>query len=435
LGALAEVVTGKQPQVWLATSKEQVLAVVGKRGSGKSFTLGVLVEGLASGSGSPLGRQSNARATLVFDPLDIYWTTRYPVSPADNAEAQRHYEMARSAHIASTEFDLDAWVPGQSNRRPSDPDWFRTLQLSVPSLGLEEWELLLGINVLSDVMGQALSDALSLARDKGYTLKGEFVSPSASFDLPEVVNALNSAELTGVYHPETLRAVGQRLGALSRTGMFTATGTRIEDLLSPGRASVILLGRLPQSYREAVVSLLTRMLIEARSRAAFAEKRLALDPELSAAKRREIEETIQGGVPRTVVVLDEAQSFLGPGPASSTRAVFIQLVKEGRNIGLSAVLASQQPSAIDSRILSQVETFVSHQLVTDPDIRAVRDNRKSSAPSAIQFGNQALDDEGLMRQLPPGVCVISAADMNTAVRRSIVVAVRPRATVHGGIEL
>ena len=104
-------------------------------------------------------------------------------------------------------------------------------------------------------------------------------------------------------------------------------------------------------------------------------------------------------------------------------------------MGLSAVLATQQPSALDSRILSQVETFLSHQLVTEPDIRAIRENLKSSLPTSIQFGAQQMDEGELMRQLAPGVCLISAADMNTSVRRSIVVSVRPRATVHGGIEL
>ena len=59
---------GKQPPIWLGTGREQVVAVVGKRGSGKSFTLGVLAEGLASGPDSPIARQANPRAVLLFDP-------------------------------------------------------------------------------------------------------------------------------------------------------------------------------------------------------------------------------------------------------------------------------------------------------------------------------------------------------------------------------
>ena len=199
----------------------------------------------------------------------------------------------------------------------------------------------------------------------------------------------------------------------------------MSDLLEAGRVAVVMLGRLPQSYRAAVVAVLTRMLIDERSKGAFAEKRLVLDPELGGAGRAKVERIAESSIPRTVVVLDEAQSFLAPGASNPARALFVRLVKEGRNMGLSAVLATQQPSALDQRVLSQVETFIAHQLVTEPDIRAVRENLKSQLPESIQFGSRQMDFAALLRQVPPGVCVVSAADMNTNVRRASVVQVRP----------
>src|SRR3954468_17733199 len=100
LGSLAEVGSGARPVVWVATVKEQVVAVVGKRGSGKSFTLGVIAEGLAASSATPhVARQVKPRATLLFDPLDVYWTTRFPVAPTANEEAQRHFEMAEASNL------------------------------------------------------------------------------------------------------------------------------------------------------------------------------------------------------------------------------------------------------------------------------------------------------------------------------------------------
>jgi DNA helicase HerA-like ATPase len=284
-------------------------------------------------------------------------------------------------------------------------------------------------------MGQAFADVLQLVREKGYRRAGEVVAPSDRFGLDILQDAVRSDEITSTYHSETIRALRQRLSALEGTGLFSAAGTSIPDLLSPGQVTVLMLGRLPQSYRTAVVAVLTRMLIDDRSRGAFAEKRLALDPGLSGSARDEIREIAAQSVPRTVVMLDEAQSFLAPGGATPARALFVRLVKEGRNMGLSAVLATQQPSALDQRVLSQVETFIAHQLVTEPDIRAVRENLKSEMPANIQFGSRDLDFSALLRQVPPGVCVVSAAEMNTAVRRTSVVAIRPRSTVHGGIEL
>jgi hypothetical protein len=177
------------------------------------------------------------------------------------------------------------------------------------------------------------------------------------------------------------------------------------------------------------------MLTDARGQVAFAEKRLALDPTLSDDDRQTLQATVATGIPRTLVALDEAQTFLAPGVSGPTREVFVRLVKEGRNVGLSAILATQQPSAMDQRVLSQVETFIAHQLVTEADIRAVRDNLKSALPEGIEFGKQQLDSAALLRTLGSGQCLVSSADMNTNVRRSLVMSVRPRATVHGGIEL
>lgn len=432
LGWLAEAVSGKRPKVFFSTSKEQVIAVVGKRGSGKSFTLGVIAESL--GSVDPTA-QSDTRAVLLFDPLDVYWTTRYPVSSSSNAEAERLYKLAEEAGIEAGSVDVRAWVPGVKNRRPTDPDWFETLRLPVSAMDLAEWEPILGVNLISEPMGQAFAEAIILTRETGFHFAGQFVDPTPTFDLSNIRSSVRSEELNQSYHQETLRALNQRLSAMDATGLFSATGCSMEELVAPGRVCVILLSRLPQDYREAIVAILTRMLISRRSETAFAEKRLALDPELSSKAQDHLESAIENGVPKTVVVLDEAQSFLAPGRSGMARNYFIRLVKEGRNIGLSAVLATQQPSALDQRILSQVETFIAHQLVTEADIRAVRENLKSSLPNSIAYGATEQSIPDLLRQVPAGVCLVSAADMNTKTRRSIVCAVRPRATVHGGIEL
>src|SRR5262245_57402933 len=112
LGSVAELTQGRTPHVWLSTAKEQVAAVVGKRGSGKSFTLGVFAEGMALSSGAEhVSRQSRPRAVLLFDPLDVYWTTRFAIGPSANDEAQRHYELADAAKLTGLTFDVEAWVP------------------------------------------------------------------------------------------------------------------------------------------------------------------------------------------------------------------------------------------------------------------------------------------------------------------------------------
>jgi hypothetical protein len=375
----------------------------------------------------------------MFDPLDIYYMTKHGVSPNQNEEVERHYRLAKKSGLDGLTFDVSAWVPGEANRRRIDPDWFQTLQLSVPAMGLDEWALLLRVDVLSEPMGQAFAEARRLVATTGYnpTEDAARVDGKADYSLDDLIRAIDSEEIESLYAVETRRAVKQRLSALQGTGLFASGlhATTVRTLLAQGRATIILLARLDAAYREAIVAILTRMLLAERQDVSFAEKRLVLDPSLSDENRKELQAIVDDGVPRTVVVLDEAQSFLAPGQKNPACELFIRLVKEGRNMGLSAVIATQQPSAIDKKVLSQVMTFVSHQLVTEGDIQAVKQNLKSSLPTKISFGQQELDLSDLLRQLPPGSCLVSASDMDTTIRRAVVVNVRARATVHGGIEL
>src|ERR1700737_1671961 len=66
IGRLAEL--GPRRDGRLDLTREHVLAIVGKRGSGKSFTLGAFLEGLCTTEPTtPIGHISGERAALLFD--------------------------------------------------------------------------------------------------------------------------------------------------------------------------------------------------------------------------------------------------------------------------------------------------------------------------------------------------------------------------------
>ena len=112
----------------------------------------------------------------------------------------------------------------------------------------------------------------------------------------------------------------------------------------------------------------------------------------------------------------------------------MKLVKEGRNIGLSFAITTQQPNAIDPRIMSQVETFIVHQLTTKQDIDNVRMNLKSAEPETIKSGSEEIDFPTLIRSQELGQATISNANVTRDVPRSFLVNIRPRISVHGGFE-
>src|SRR5688572_19308572 len=80
LGQLAE--TGPLRKLYFGGSQEFVTLIIGKRGSGKSHSLGALLEGLATRSDqTSISTHRRRRALLLLDPMGNFWTTEHSVSP------------------------------------------------------------------------------------------------------------------------------------------------------------------------------------------------------------------------------------------------------------------------------------------------------------------------------------------------------------------
>ena len=95
------------------------------------------------------------------------------------------------------------------------------------------------------------------------------------------------------------------------------------------------------------------------------------------------------------------------------------------SLGCSIVLATQQPSAIDSRILSQVDLLICHKLVYQDDIKAVLQRMPSEIPNK-------LSDFRFIRSLPIGSAIIGDKEESTS--RAFFISVRPRISQHEGRE-
>jgi hypothetical protein len=78
-GKVAE--KGVGGDIYFDGSDNFVVLEVGKRGSGKSYGMGALLEGFATTStNSNVGKHKSRRGVLLLDPLDIHWTALIPLS-------------------------------------------------------------------------------------------------------------------------------------------------------------------------------------------------------------------------------------------------------------------------------------------------------------------------------------------------------------------
>ena len=155
--------------------------------------------------------------------------------------------------------------------------------------------------------------------------------------------------------------------------------------------------------RNLVVSLIGRNLFRARSDARLRE-----------------EFGLAGSLPRIWMALDEAHQFIPDSGRSLAKPQLIRWAKEGRQPGLSLVVATQQPSAIDVEVLSQCDIILSHKLTTRDDVMAL--NRLSQD----YMGSE-------LKQIITNLQRTGQAVLVDDERESVsMLQIRPRQSQHGG---
>jgi hypothetical protein len=93
---------------------------------------------------------------------------------------------------------------------------------------------------------------------------------------------------------------------------------------------------------------------------------------------------VSGPTARCLVVLEEAQTFLGERVLDE-RNVFVRWVKEGRKYGLGAILVTQQPGAISSQIISQGDNFFVLHLLNEGDLQALKKHNAYYSDEILNF--------------------------------------------------
>lgn len=430
LGELAEI--GPRKRVHFDISTEHVVAIVGKRGSGKSYTLGSIVESLCTtGKETTISRTSQARGVLLFDTLNIYWATEIPLQgDLPNAIVREQYKSLKGWDITPETLEVRVWVPS-GFRSETTPHHYSDFYINISDFEATDWADLLGVDLMRDRMGQLIGDAYHKVTAEGWSTDGKHHRPKSDYGMDDLIDCIGSDnELLSAYHSETVRAVLQQLRSYQRFSMFRKEGTTLTALVVPGKLSVLELSHLPDSVRGVLVSVLIRKLFQARARASEDRKRLLLTPDLSSDIAERIRANLQSAVPPAWIAVDEAQNVLPAERKTTTTDILVKLVREGRNFGLSFLITSQQPGAIDSRIMAQVDTLIVHKLAVQGDLEAVRRNLKANLPAEVKYGHTALTFESLVRSLDVGQALVS----NTETERAFLTNVRPRVSVHGGFE-
>lgn len=207
----------------------------------------------------------------------------------------------------------------------------------------------------------------------------------------------------------SIEALENRLAAAQSWGFFSEQPTRLTDIFSLDHINVLDLSVVDagtKGLRNLVLDIIARRLFTERTR-----------------MRRREEFGMETNLPRVWMAIDEAHQFVPQGRASLCKEMLIRWVKEGRQPGLSLVVATQQPSAIDSELLSQCDLIMAHKITTWDDIHAL---------DRLSATYMQGDLKAYIRQLNRRGEALLVDDETETVRT---IRVRPRRSAHGGAEI
>ena len=399
--------------IFMDLARPHIILVCGKRGQGKSYTLGTIAEEI-----SLLPEEERKKVSvLIFDTMGIYWTMKYP-----------NY---KEAHL------LDAW-----GLKPKKMD----VNLIVP-YGFAEQFKAAGIDVdtafalkPSELTASELcmTFGIALYSDSGVVLERAMKAlEGRDFMIEELISQIKSDENATI---ETKNAMENRLLAAKDWGLFHEKGTALEEVVQPGKINVLDVSVYGSaigawSIRSLVIGLLVKKVFRARTIGrkieeikqvqSYRKTEYASYAEESegplARKEKGLEARAETKIPIVWFVLDEAHEVLPIKGTTPALEPLLQLIREGRQPGLTLVAATQQPGKIHTDILTQCDIVVAHRVTSVPDIKAL---------NQIMSNYMIFTLEKYMAGLPRAKGAAVLLDDNSEKIYSI--RTRPRISWHGG---
>jgi uncharacterized protein len=389
--------TSLSNKIFMDVIRSHVVLVAGKRGSGKSYTLGVIAEEL---SNLPKEVSQNI-ASLMFDTMGIYWTMKYP--------NEKDKELLQEWGLKPKNLKIKLFVPygfyDDYVRKGIPAD--EKFALDIYEMTAEDWILTFGLDIINPV-AVLIERIISKLREK------------KNFDIEDIVGEIDKDQKTD---REIKNAATGLFEAANTWGIFSKKGinpTKITNLVNAGMTTVLDLSIYNSvgsfNVRALVISLISRKLFNQRMFARKKEEIESVSKGLDFSSYSEKKET-----PLVWIFIDEAHEFLPLEGKTIASDALIQLLREGRQPGISLVLATQQPGQIHKDVMTQSDIVISHRVTSAPDLEALNRIMQSYLLESIK---QYMDD---LPSLSGSAIIL---DDNS--ERIYPMRIRPRFTWHGG---
>ena len=384
--------------IYMDVTRSHVVFVCGKRGSGKSYSMGVIAEGM---SDLPDDIKKNL-AVVMLDTMGIYWTMKY--------RNDKESELLKEWNLEGKELDVKIYTPAGYYQQYKDQGVPTDEPFSIKPSELDPSDWCMTFNLdISNSQGVLIERIINELKEDG-----------ENYDIDDIIKTVHNDERG---NQETRDAVENRFIDSKRWGLFGKEGTPLKDLVKGGQVTVLdvsCYATTPgtQRLRALVIGLVAEKL--------FVQRMIARKNE----ELQSIKETthfmgekadVKQKEPLVWLVVDEAHEFLpNEGETVATHPLVV-ILREGRQPGISLILASQQPGKIHTDVMSQSDIVIAHRITAKVDIDALGMLMQS-------YMRQGLDKQlNVLPRLKGSAIVFD--DTN---ERMYSMRVRPRFTWHGG---
>ena len=393
--------TSLSNHVYMDIAKSHQVFICGKRGGGKSYTMGVIAEGM-----SDLDDDVKENISIILlDTMGVYWTMKYP--------NHKDEILLEEWGLKSKGLDVKIFTPYAYYEKYKEQGIPTDYPFAIPpnQFTATDWCTTFDISE-HDPMGILLERVL-------YNLKKKM----DDYDMDDIINAVENDEKA---NETTKNAVVNLFLSTKTWGLFKKGGQGIKDLARGGQVSVLdvsCYATMPNGWKikSLVVALVAQRLFIERMVARKNEEFQSIQSRLHYFSSEE--KSTKQEFPMVWLVIDEAHEFLpheSIGKMVSSDPL-ITILREGRQPGISMILATQQPGKIHTDVMTQSDTVLSHRITTKIDTEA------------LGMLMQSYMREGLTTQLDRLPRVKGAAVLfDDTNERLFSIRVRPRFTWHGG---
>jgi len=322
------------------------LCILAKSGAGKSYALGCLLEEILE-KNVPL---------LIIDPHGEYSSLRFP---SEEKELLTRWGLVGKGYTQQVQEYGDITLkedlrPLKLNEKMSNLELIKVLPIQLS-------------NTQESILFSVVKDLEEVNFDN-ILLGLEQINSSGKWQIMDTIMYLRNLKL------------------------FSPNFTSYNELISPGKASIINLKGTAPEVQDVIIYKLLKDLFLARK---------------------------QEKIPPFFCVIEEAHNFCpekGFGKAKSTEVIRL-ISSEGRKFGLGLCVVSQRPALVQKTVLAQCSTQIIMKVTNPNDLRAI--------VGSIEGITSETEDE--IQNLPIGSALLCGV-----VDRPLVVNIRPRRSKHGG---